>query len=179
MVKREQAHAKVSRKGYHSRAMRPRLAERPDGGHRGAQDGVITSAFGSRRPPLFMITCTRCSPSKWPIVGALPAQLFGERSRASINRASHHRVRDPDFGWTREREATKLTQAVHRTSSRTPLARLFFLCTVHQPLRKSTTPHTGVGYYTTTVARTSINLVSLVLFIIFILVRTRGSDVDR
>ena len=40
-------------------------------------------------------------------------------------------------------------------------------CTLHhQPLRQSTTPHTGVGYYTTMVARTSINLVSLVLFIV-------------
>ena len=92
LVQRGQAQAKVSGKGYHSGATRPRPAGRPDGGHRGAQDGVITSAFGSRRPPLVRITCTRCSPSKWPIVGALPAQLFGERPRASINRASHHRV---------------------------------------------------------------------------------------
>ena len=92
LVQRGQAQAKVSGKGYHSGATRPRLVGRPDGGHRGAQDGVITSAFGSRRPPLVRITCTRCSPSKWPIVGALPAQLFEERPRASINRASHHRV---------------------------------------------------------------------------------------
>src|SRR3954462_15864393 len=26
--------------------------------------------------------CTRCSPSNWPIVGALPAQIFGKRPRA-------------------------------------------------------------------------------------------------
>src|SRR3954464_12322570 len=26
--------------------------------------------------------CTRCSPSNWPIVGALPAQIFGKWSRA-------------------------------------------------------------------------------------------------
>ena len=26
--------------------------------------------------------CTRCSPSKWPIVGALPAQYLGKRPRA-------------------------------------------------------------------------------------------------
>ena len=37
-------------------------------------------------------------------------------------------------------------------------------CTVHpQPERHH---HTGVGYYTTTVARTCINPVSLVLFIV-------------
>ena len=77
LVQRGQAQAKASGKGYHSGATRPRLAGRPDGGHRGAQDGVITSAFGSRRPPLVRITCTRCSPSKWPIVGALPAHYLG------------------------------------------------------------------------------------------------------
>ena len=37
--------------------------------------------------------CTKCSPSKWPIVGALPAQYFGRGpGPRSINRASHHRV---------------------------------------------------------------------------------------
>ena len=92
LVQRGQAQAKASGKVYHSGAMRPRPAEREDGGHHGAQDGIITSAFGSRRPPLVRITCNRCSPSKWPIVGALPAHYFGERPRASINRASHHRV---------------------------------------------------------------------------------------
>ena len=46
-----------------------RNQDQPDGGHRGAQDSVITSAFGIRRPPLVKITCTRCSPSKWPNVG--------------------------------------------------------------------------------------------------------------
>ena len=80
LVQRGQAQARsteASSKGYHFGAMRPRPAERQDGGHRGAQDGVIASAFGSRRPPLVRITCTRCSPSKWPIVGALPAQYLG------------------------------------------------------------------------------------------------------
>ena len=66
--------------------------------------------------------------------------LFWGRPRASINRASHHRVREKGedierSGRTlaeREREATELALAVHRTSSRTPLARLFFLCIVHR-----------------------------------------------
>ena len=36
--------------------------------------------------------CTRCSPSKWPIVGALPAHYLGRGlGPPSINRASHHR----------------------------------------------------------------------------------------
>ena len=77
LVQRGQAQAKASGKGYHSGATRPRPAERQDGGHRGAQDDVITRAFGSRRPPLVRITCTRCSPSKCPIVGALPAHYLG------------------------------------------------------------------------------------------------------
>ena len=34
--------------------------------------------------------CTRCSPSKWPIVGALPAQYLGRGPGPSpINRTSH------------------------------------------------------------------------------------------
>ena len=87
--------------------------------------------------------CTRCSPSKWPIVGALPAQYLGRGPRPPlINRDSHHSRQGSDPG-----------QVELHTSSRTSLARLFFLCTVHhQPLRQSTTPHTGVGYYTTMVA---------------------------
>ena len=37
--------------------------------------------------------CTRCSPSKWPIVGTLPAHYLGRGpGTPSINRASHHRV---------------------------------------------------------------------------------------
>ena len=44
--------------------------------------------------------CTRCSPSKWPIVGALPAQYLGRGpGPRSINRASHHSIggSDPDL----------------------------------------------------------------------------------
>ena len=75
-------------------------AGRPDGGHRGAQDGVITSAFGSRRPPLVRITCTRCSPSKWPIVGALPAQYLGRGpGPLPINRTSHPQGKGERENW--------------------------------------------------------------------------------
>ena len=122
MVQRGQAQAKALGKGCHSGTTRPRPAERQDGGHRGAQDSVITSTSGSRRPPLVRITCTRCSPSKWPIVGALPAQLFGERPRASINRASLHKGKGRE---EKEKERGRLSRT-HRTSSRTPLARSFF-----------------------------------------------------
>ena len=77
LVQRGQAQAKASGKGCHFSAMRPRPGGLRDGGHRGAQDGITTSGFGSRRPPLVRITCTRYSPSKWPIVGALPAHYLG------------------------------------------------------------------------------------------------------
>ena len=79
----------ASSKGYHFSATRPRPAERQDGGHGGAQDGVIASAFGSRRPPLVRIACTSCLLQNgrcW-----LPFRsIFGKRTRASIYRDSHH-----------------------------------------------------------------------------------------
>ena len=55
-VQREKAQAKASDKGYHFSATRPRPAERQDGGHRGAQDGIIVRAFASRRPTLVRIS---------------------------------------------------------------------------------------------------------------------------
>ena len=52
LVLRKQAQARsteASSKGFHISATRPRPAGRQDGGHRGAQDGVTTRAFGRRR----------------------------------------------------------------------------------------------------------------------------------
>ena len=46
LVQREKAQARVSSKGNHFGATRPRPAERQDGGHRGAQAGVIIRAIG-------------------------------------------------------------------------------------------------------------------------------------
>ena len=51
-----QAQAMVSRKGNHFGATRPRPAERQDGGHRGAQGGVIVRVFGRRGPTLVRIS---------------------------------------------------------------------------------------------------------------------------
>ena len=81
LVQRGQAHAwstEASGKGYCFGATRPRPAERQDGGHRGAQDDVIASAFGSRRPTLVRITCTRCTPSKWPLLAPFPLNIWEE-----------------------------------------------------------------------------------------------------
>ena len=80
-VQRGQAQARstnASSKGYHFNATRPRPAERQDGGHCGAQDGVIASAFGSRRSTLVRITGTRCSPSKWPLLAPIPPNIWEE-----------------------------------------------------------------------------------------------------
>ena len=76
LVQREQAQARASSKGIHFGATRPRPVQRQDGGHRGAQDGVIVRAFGSRRPTLVRITCTRCSPSKWPLLAPFPLNIW-------------------------------------------------------------------------------------------------------
>ena len=128
--------------------------------------------------------CTRCSPSKWPTVGALPAQYLGRGpGPLPINRTSHpqrgERLRDRDQGRDRasrrkdrieirerERRVTELLLAVRPPQPRTDPREAVLPCMFHhhQPKRQSTTPHTGVGYYTTTVARTSINPVCLVLF---------------
>src|SRR4051812_12007266 len=69
--------------------------------------------------------CTRCSPSKWPIVGALPAQYLGRgpgplpinrtshpQGRASINQLERYRQQREK----RERRAAELLLAVHHPS---------------------------------------------------------------
>ena len=81
LVQRGQAQAwstEASGKGCHFIATRPRPAERQDGGYHGAQDGVITGAFSSRRPTLVRITCTRCSPSKWSFLAPFPPNIWEE-----------------------------------------------------------------------------------------------------
>ena len=78
LAKREQAQARASSKGIHFGATRPRPVQWQDGGHRGDQDSVIASAFGSRRPNLVGITCTRCSPSKWPLLAPFPLNIWEE-----------------------------------------------------------------------------------------------------
>src|SRR4051812_22707036 len=108
-------------------------------------------AFGRRRPTLVR-KCTICSPSKWTIVGALPAQYLGRGpGPLPINRTSHpqgrgnekrnrqseseNRPTQKQAGIVsssiththRERRVTELLLAVHRPSQEQTLARLFFL----------------------------------------------------
>src|SRR4051812_41365532 len=79
--------------------------------------------------------CTRCSPSNWPIVGALPAQYLGRGpGTLPINRTSHtqgrgiwkrHLIEYQEISRERERErrAIGLPLAVHPHSQEQALAR--------------------------------------------------------
>ena len=99
--------------------------------------------------------------------------FFGKRTRASINRISPRKKREKrkkkrEVQRERKREEKEREkgpdQVEHTAPAQEHLSRGHSSpCIVHhQPLRQSTTPHTRVGYYTTSVARTSINLVSFV-----------------
>ena len=81
LVLRGQAQARsteASGKGFPIGVTRPRSVERQDGGYRGAQDSVITSAFGSRRTPLVGIACTSSPLSKWPLLAPFPLNIWEE-----------------------------------------------------------------------------------------------------
>ena len=82
LVLREQAQTRSTKalgKGFHIGATRLGLVGWKDGGHRGAQDGVITRAFGRRRPPLVRIASTGCLLSNPAVVEALRAQYLERR----------------------------------------------------------------------------------------------------
>ena len=90
--------------------------------------------------------CTRCSPSKWPIVGALPAQYLGRGPGPhSINRASHHSIEASG------RDRSNLSQNHQHKNSSPREVVLPLYCSSSAP-EAIHTPHTGVGYYTTMVA---------------------------
>ena len=78
LVQRGQAHAKASGKGYHFGATRPRPAERQDGGHRGAQDGVIVRAFRSRRPTLVRISVLDVPLQNGQLLAPFPLDIWEE-----------------------------------------------------------------------------------------------------
>ena len=81
LVLKRQAQARspeASGKGCHIGATRPRPAGRQDGGHRGAQDGVITRALSQAKTAFVRIACTSYPLSNLPaVVGSLPAQYLG------------------------------------------------------------------------------------------------------
>ena len=77
-VQRGQAQAKASGKGYYFGATRPRPAERQDGGHRGAQDGVIVRTFGSRRPTLVKISVLDVPLQNGQLLAPFPLNIWEE-----------------------------------------------------------------------------------------------------
>ena len=143
-----------SGKRFHIGATRPRPVGRQDGGHRGAQGGVTTRAFGTRRPPLVRITCTSCLPSSVAVVASLRGKhsIFGKTTRASINRTSHHSRKGQTDPKPLRSSSTAHQAQEHLSSGGCSSLVLFILSPRGNPPH-----HAGVGYYTTLVARTSIN----------------------
>ena len=78
LVYREQAQARVSSKGSHFGATRPRPAERQDGGHRGAQAGVTTRAFGRRGPTLVGISVLDVPLQNGQLLAPFPLNIWEE-----------------------------------------------------------------------------------------------------
>ena len=92
LVQRGQAQPRsteASGKGCHFGATRPRPGGPRDGGHHGAQHGVIARAFGRRRLLLSGYVYS-LSPFKLARHCWIPSRsTFRKRTRASINRTSH------------------------------------------------------------------------------------------
>ena len=78
LVQREQAQARASGKGIHFGATRPRPAERQDGGHRGAQAGVTTRAFGRRGPTLVRISVLDVPLQNDQLLAPFPLNIWEE-----------------------------------------------------------------------------------------------------
>ena len=124
--------------------MEPKTASPPEpfaGGDHLCQDGLY-----------------QLSPFKFSRRCWLPSRsIFGAGTTAYISRASHHR-RD-NSSWTGSTSSTH--PKVRIAQEHLTLRRLFLLLYCSSSAQeKIHHHHTGVGYYTTTVARTSINLVS-------------------
>ena len=86
LVLRRQAQAQsteASSKGFHISATRPRPAGQQDGGHRGAQEGVIARALSQAKIAFVRIACTSCPLSNWPLLAPFSLNIW-KRTRASI-----------------------------------------------------------------------------------------------
>ena len=78
LVQREQTQARVSSKGIHFDATRPRPAQRLEGSHRGAQAGVITRAFGRRGPTLVRISVPAIPLQNGQLLVPFPLNIWEE-----------------------------------------------------------------------------------------------------
>ena len=77
-MQRGQAQAKESDKGYRFGATRPRPAERQDGSHHGAQDGITARVFGSRRPTLVKISVVDVPLQNGQLLAPFPPIIWEE-----------------------------------------------------------------------------------------------------
>ena len=78
LVQREQAQARVSSKGNHFGATRPRPVERQDAGHRGAQAGVTARAFSRRGPTLVRISVLVVPLQNGQLLAPFPLNIWEE-----------------------------------------------------------------------------------------------------
>ena len=78
LVQRGQAQARVSTKGNHFSATRPRPAGRQDGGHRGAQVGVIVMVFCRRGPTLVRISVLDVPLQNGQLLAPFPLNFWEE-----------------------------------------------------------------------------------------------------
>ena len=78
LVQRGQAQARVSSKGNHFGATRPRPAERQDEGHRGDQAGVTVRVFGRRGPTLARISVLDVPLQNGQLLAPFPLNIWEE-----------------------------------------------------------------------------------------------------
>ena len=78
LVQRGQAKARVSSKGNHFGATRPRPAGRQNGGHRGAQASVIVRVFCRRGPTLVRISVLDVPLQNGQLLAPFPLNIWGE-----------------------------------------------------------------------------------------------------
>src|SRR3954465_958868 len=78
LVQRGQAQVRGSSKGTHFGETRPRPAPRQGGSHCGAQAGVITRAFGRRRPTLVRISVPDVPRQIGQLLAPFPLNIWEE-----------------------------------------------------------------------------------------------------
>ena len=78
LVQRGQAQARLSSKGNHFGATRSRPVELQDGGHRGAQEGVIVRVFGRRGPTLVRISVLDVPLQNGQLLAPFPLNIWEE-----------------------------------------------------------------------------------------------------
>ena len=103
-----------------------------------AQDGVISSAFGSRRPTLVRITCTGC-----PLQNGrcwLPSRsILGKRTRAPINRDSYHSRERMEFSPRANKDgATPLQAHHHKNTPREAVLPLYYSSSAQEAIHHTT-----------------------------------------